>query len=113
MNAEIALGNSPKDVSANKIGYDIESHDAQTGRIRFIEVKGRRSGAPTITITRNEILTALNAPEHFILALVEVEDERVAKLRYVRQPFKREPDFGVTSVNYNVQQLVSMSEEPR
>lgn len=31
------------------------------GRLRFIEVKGRVSGAPTITVTRNEILYSLNS----------------------------------------------------
>ncbi|MBF0449991.1 MAG: DUF3883 domain-containing protein [Candidatus Magnetomorum sp.] len=28
-------------------------------RLRFIEVKGRKQGADTITVTKNEILTAL------------------------------------------------------
>ena len=42
-----------------------------TGKLRFIEVKGRVSGAPTITVTRNEILYSLNKPEDFILAIVK------------------------------------------
>ncbi len=42
--AEIALGNDPRDVSGAKIGYDIESRDGRSGRLRFIEVKGRRAG---------------------------------------------------------------------
>ena len=41
MQAEIALGNDPSDVSADDLGYDIESHDPREGRLRFIEVKGR------------------------------------------------------------------------
>ena len=72
MEAEIALGNDPTDVSADNLGYDIESHDPREGRLRFIEVKGRRAGATTVTMTRNEILKALNVPERYILAIVQV-----------------------------------------
>jgi len=113
MEAEIALGNSPRDMSANKLGYDIESRDGQTGRLRFIEVKGRRKGADTVTITYNEILTALNSPDGFILALVEVDGGKGTPPRYVRQPFNREPGSGVTSVNYNLDQLLRTSETPQ
>jgi hypothetical protein len=45
-----------------------------TGRLRFLEVKGRVSGAATITVTKNEILYSLNKPEDFILAIVEFLD---------------------------------------
>jgi hypothetical protein len=38
----------------------------------IVEVKGRRAGADTVTVTRNEILTAINSPEQYILAIVEV-----------------------------------------
>ncbi|MHB8628630.1 MAG: helicase-related protein [Aggregatilineales bacterium] len=111
LNAEIALGNDPRDVSVHKLGYDIESRDGQTGRMRFIEVKGRRAGAETVTITRNEILTALNASDGFILALVEVDSGKSTPPHYIRQPFNREPDFAVTSVNYNIGQLLERKEE--
>lgn len=46
-----------------------------TGRLRFIEVKGRVRGATTVTVTKNEILTALNKPDDFILTVVEAEGE--------------------------------------
>jgi len=110
--AELALGNDPCDVSDQKLGYDIESRDGQTGQLRFIEVKGRRAGADTVTITRNELLTALNKPDKYILALVEIVDGQARQPRYVRQPFSREPDFAVTSVNYNLNELLARSEEP-
>ncbi|WP_235982287.1 DUF3883 domain-containing protein [Novosphingobium aerophilum] len=45
MDAERALGNSPLDVSAQKVGYDIQSLDPKAGHLRFIEVKGRIDGA--------------------------------------------------------------------
>ena len=111
MEVEIALGNDPRDVSGSNLGYDIESLDPRTGRLRFIEVKGRRAGADTVTISRNEILTALNAPEQFILALVEVGGGQASPPRYLRRPFGKEPDFGVTSVNYNIGTLLKSSEE--
>ncbi|MGA1602043.1 MAG: helicase-related protein [Prochlorothrix sp.] len=72
MAAERALGHEPRDVSGQKCGWDIESRVPETGRLRFIEVKGRIEGSETVTVTRNEILVALNQPEQFILALVSV-----------------------------------------
>ena len=71
MEIERGLGFEPIDREADKVGYDIESRVPGTGKLRFIEVKGRVSGAPTITVTRNEILYSLNKPEDFILAIVE------------------------------------------
>ena len=112
MAAETALGNHPRDVSGDNLGYDIESFDPRTGRLRFIEVKGRRAGADTVTVSRNEILTGINSREQFILALVEVENEEAREPRYVRDPFSKEPDFGVTSVNYEWKKLWRTGKEP-
>jgi superfamily II DNA or RNA helicase len=104
--AERQLGFEPSDVSADNRGYDVESRIPNTGKLRFIEVKGRAVGAGTVTITRNEIMTALNKPDDFILAIVTVDGDK-AEPRYVRQPFKREPDFAVTSVNYIIRDLLA------
>jgi hypothetical protein len=109
--AERKLGYDPHDVSAENRGYDIESRVVGTGKLRFIEVKGRVKGAQTVTITKNEILTGLNKPDDFILAIGVVEGETV-DLRYVRRPFSREPDFGATSVNYELAALLAQAEEP-
>lgn len=111
MNAERSLGYEPRDVSAENRGYDIESSVPGTGKLRFIEVKGRIKDARTVTITKNEILTALNKPEDFILVIAVIDGDAV-ELRYVRTPFTREPDFGVTSVNYEVVALLAQSREP-
>jgi hypothetical protein len=113
MQAEKILGFSPRDVSAQKCGYDIESSITGEGRLRFIEVKGRAKGAVSVTVTKNEILTALNKPEDFILAVVEVDGETATTPRYIRTPFRKEPDFGVTSVNYSLSELLSSAEDPR
>jgi len=109
--AERRLGFEPRDVSGDKCGYDVESRVPGTGKLRFIEVKGRAKGAATVTVTRNEILTALNKPEDFILALVEVDGDN-ASPHYVWRPFHREPDFGVTSVNYDLWELLSKAKSP-
>jgi len=113
MDIERNLGFEPTDREFDKLGYDIESRVPGTGRLRFIEVKGRVSGAATITVTRNEILYSLNKPDDFILAIVEFLDEQNHKVHYLRQPFNREPDFGVTSVNYDFAELLARAEAPR
>ncbi len=111
MQTEQRLGFRPKDVSAQKLGYDIESSIPDTGLLRFIEVKGRVRGADTITITKNEILTGLNKPDEFILAIVLLDHDH-AQVRYIRNPFDQEPDFKATSVNYEVVALLSRSQDP-
>ncbi|MGC8494644.1 MAG: helicase-related protein [Syntrophobacteraceae bacterium] len=113
MAAERSLGFEPMDRELEKLGYDIESRVPGTGKLRFIEVKGRAAGASTITVTRNEILYSLNKPEDFILAIVEFLDGDSHRIHYVRQPFQREPDFGVTSVNYDFDELLARAEHPR
>jgi len=75
-------------------------------------VKGRVTGADTVTVTKNEILYSLNKPDDFILALVEFLDEGNHRVKYLRRPFQREPDFGVTSVNYDFAELLTRGEEP-
>ncbi|AEE98000.1 helicase-related protein [Mahella australiensis] len=108
MAVERRNGFEPRDVSADKCGYDIESR-AKGGGLRFIEVKGRTAGSDTVTVTKNEILTALNKPDDYILALVEVDGQKAA-VRYIKVPFKYEPDFAATSVNYDIKQLMAAGE---
>ena len=112
MEVERQLGFEPVDREHEKLGYDVESHDPGTGRLRFLEVKGRVSGAATITVTKNEILYSLNKPEDFILAIVEFLTPDAHRVHYVRQPFQREPDFGVTSVNYDFAELLARASHP-
>jgi hypothetical protein len=119
MDVERALGFEPTDRELDRLGYDIESRVPGTGRLRFIEVKGRVAGADTVTVTKNEILTSLNKPDDFILALVEFLDLPAGqagggthRVHYLRRPFQREPDFGVTSVNYDFADLLRRAGEP-
>ncbi|MBN1984137.1 MAG: DUF3883 domain-containing protein, partial [Chitinivibrionales bacterium] len=113
MEIEKSLGFEPIDREFDKVGYDIESRIPGTGKLRFIEVKGRVSEAATITVTKNEILYSLNKPDDYILAIVEFFGDDAHRVHYVRNPFKREPDFGVTSVNYGFKELIEKAEEPR
>jgi hypothetical protein len=112
LEVERQLGFEPTDREYEKLGYDIESRDVRTGRLRFLVVKGRVSGAATISVTKNEILYSLNKPEDFILAIVEFLDGEKHRVHYVRRPFQREPDFGVTSVNYDFTELLARAERP-
>lgn len=74
MQAETELGNHPRDLSSQNLGYGIERLDPRTGRLCPIEVKGRRVGVETVFVTRNEILAGLNSSGQYIPANVEVVD---------------------------------------
>ena len=113
MQLEQSLGHDVKDVSAEKCGWDITSQPPKTDKhlalARHIEVKGRSKGQSTITVSRNEIIYGLNQTEQFILAIVIVEGESYEGPYYLKNPFKQEPDFGVASINYDLDELLSKS----
>lgn len=109
MLAEKRFGFEPRDVSAEKCGYDIESRVPSDGRLRFIEVKGRTADAETVTVSYNEILTALNKPADFILAIAQI-DGSDSRLHYLRRPFQQEPEFSVESINYKLRDLLNRAE---
>lgn len=112
--AETGLGNRPVDVSAKKLGYDIESYDPESGHMRFIEVKGRIDGANSVMVTRQEIITSLHEPDKFILAIVAVAEGVGNEPRYVRGPLvDREPSFLETAVQFHLSRLLERSEAPR
>ena len=68
------MGFEPRDVSAENRGYDIESYGDDPHRTRHIEVQGRRADAETVTMTNNEIRTACNEPDKYILAIARIAD---------------------------------------
>lgn len=116
MDAERALGNTVKDVSADKCGWDVTSTppmvDGKIPEARHIEVKGRAKGSATITVTRNEVCYGLNQKDKFILALVFVDGDSVDGPHYIRNPFEIEPDWHVTSVNLDIVKLLTRAEQP-
>jgi superfamily II DNA or RNA helicase len=108
---EEARGCRVVDVSAEKCGWDLTSYpptkDGKQPEARHIEVKGRAKGADVITVTRNEILYALNQADKFILAIVMVHpDDTVDGPYYVRRPFETEPGWGVSSWNMDIKALL-------
>jgi hypothetical protein len=110
MEVERRLGFMPADREADKLGCDIESRG--TGRLRFIDVRGRVASADTVTVTRNEILYSRDKPEDYILAMVEFMADGTHRVHYLRRPFRHEPDFGVTSANYDFARLLARAGEP-
>ena len=100
---ECSLGNLPRDVSAEKKGWDIESRDPRVGHLRFIEVKGRHADARDVIVTKNEILASLNAPENGF----------AHQPVYVRRFFHRELGFAEIAIVFNLAQLLSLSKRGR
>lgn len=86
--AEEALGYDVTVMPPNNPGFDLRS-EGPAGDLRFIEVKGRIEGAEQFMVTRNEILHALNVPDAWLLALVEVSPDgpTADTMRYLRRPF--------------------------
>lgn len=109
MAIERGLGFKPRDRSADNCGYDIESavpealHGGECA-LRMIEVKGRAAGSTTVTVSHNEVMCALNRPDSFILALVEVDGD-VTRTTYIKRPFTNPPDYTVASTNYDIARL--------
>ncbi|WP_343081502.1 helicase-related protein [Ostreiculturibacter nitratireducens] len=114
MAVERTLGNTPTDVSAQKVGYDIASYDPKADHLRFIEVKGRIDGADTVMITRQEVITSLHEPDKFILAVVQVENGFAREPRYVRGALDtREPPFEHNAIQFSIKSLLERAEVPR
>ena len=109
MAIERELGFTPRDRSADNCGYDIESVvpdelHAKGPALRMIEVKGRTAGATTVTVSHNEVMCALNRPDAFVLALVEV-DGNATRTSYIAHPFTSPPDYAAASTNYDIERL--------
>ena len=115
--AEQALGHAVTDVSIEKCGWDVTARPPrnENGSIksdRHIEVKGRAKGQSTITVSRNEIIYGLNQADKFMLAVVIVDGDAFDGPHYIRNPFTVEPDVGVASVNYDLNDLLSKAVKP-
>src|SRR5690606_12649664 len=107
MEIERGFGHEVKDVSAEKCGWDVTARppanpDGSIPPDRHIEVKGRAKGQSTITVSRNEIIYALNQAEKFLLAVVVVDGDNYEGPYYICNPFNSEADFGVASINYDL-----------
>ena len=111
--SERTLGREPRDVSAQRgLGYDIESKDAATGELTFVEVKGRQAGASTITLTKNEVLAALNTGDRFRLVIVEIDGDIVKDPIYVQGFDYGQPGFAQTSSAFDMTALLEHGGAP-
>ena len=124
LDVEAAVGHIARDMNdehRNHPGYDVQSlvpaSGDRTDRLLFIEVKGRIEASETVTVSRNEILTALNAPDQFVLALVEVSrsGQRHDRVRYLSRPFEGigVTHFAETSRNFAWTKLWELGSDPR
>jgi superfamily II DNA or RNA helicase len=112
LEAERRLGREPREMPHGNPGYDVESRVPGTGKLLFIEVKGKAAGRPTVTVSRSQITTALNKPDEFVLAIVQVEGDAAREPVYIRRPFTQPVDFAVTSVNFDLAELLSRGDRP-
>ncbi len=117
MNVERSFGYEVKDVSDGKCGWDITSRPPANQEDplmpdRHIEVKGRAQSQNIITVSRNEIIYALNQRNKFLLAIVIVDGDSYEGPYYIRNPFDSEPDIGVASINFKIEKLLSKAVSP-
>ena len=108
---EEALGHTVFDVSDEKCGWDITARppareDGTLAEDRHIEVKGRVAGSTTVTVSHNEIATALNQGDKFYLAMVLVDEDGYEGPYYVQRPFTQEPEHGTASINYHLKDFL-------
>ena len=113
---EEAAGCRVEDVAAAKCGWDLTSYPppivGKQADAKHIEVKGRAASADTVTVTRNEMLYALNQSDKFILAIVLInEDESVNSVHYLKKPFDSEPPWGTASINFNLKDLLQRGDK--
>ncbi len=116
--AERRLGREPVEQAFNNPGFDVLSKKPGEPSLR-IEVKARILGAEDFSITRNEVLTALNAAPDHRLALVSVHPDGADfdRVHYVGEAFAgAEPqwlaDFGVVSQRLDWDAWWSRGREP-
>lgn len=79
------------------------------GEIKY--TKRYKLGQLLGTLTRHFLL--MTATPHNGKEEVEFLPNETHRVHYLRQPFHREPDFGVTSVNYDFAELLARAEEPK
>jgi hypothetical protein len=74
----------------------------------------RIKDAKTVTVTANEVHTALNKGDKFLLAIVLVDGDpvhgdQVEGPFYIRQPFTKEPEPFATSIQYDLDKPLAVA----
>ncbi len=83
-------------------GYDIRCEVVVIAGGVWSPRLARMAGASTVTATKHEISYSLNKPNDYILAIVEFRQHGAHDVHYLRRPFRREPDFGVTGAGFTL-----------
>jgi hypothetical protein len=78
-----------------------ELADRREQRIYALDLAGQISATPPVVVGGQ-----------YILAIVQVDGGQAQEPRYVRQSFGKEPDFGATSVSYELGKLLARSTAP-
>ena len=107
--AEEAMGNVVRDVSAEKVGYDLESRTPE-GTLRFLEVKGRVVGADTVYVTANEHRVGRNLRGEYHLVLVRIDGSEALAPVYLADPFREDLPFTAVGVDLSIGRLFGGSE---
>ena len=84
------------------IGDDPASHT-------YVRMKQRRAGQVGLESRRVQLSAQATTEEAVAAVRALSEDDTVDGPYYVRNPFDREPGWGVSSINYDLQQLLRRS----
>ncbi len=76
-------------------------------------VLGPSKMSPVVAQVHPEALSIFKDSSMVEFLLVEFLDNDTHRVRYPRRPFRREPDLGATSVNYDFADLLARAEEPQ
>lgn len=100
LHAEASQGFEPENVSNQHRGYDILSFDRQNKSYRFIKAKGYSTGS-------KDVITSLNKPSSYYIALVRIDGEENGEVVYVQNPFVIDPKFNYTIYPFEIQKLLA------
>lgn len=91
MNFEVSEGRIPEDVASANLGFDVRSHNPETGDKRYIEVKARAKQG-SVSLTQNEWFKARRfGQDYFLYVVLDAVTE--PELYIVRNPaFELQPD---------------------
>lgn len=74
---------------------------------------GRAQGATTITLTKNEIIAALNKPtQHWPVIVFVGEDDQAEGSYYLQGPVTQAPDWAEVSKNLELGELLERPKPP-
>lgn len=118
MNAVMAierfLGHAPVDVSRENVGWDVESNvtDSEDGTesLLFIESKGVRADADTVTLTANEVLKAAGNRDRFVLAITRPR-EGGTETTYLRGSIQDDYNKALDCYPMKIAELVARAED--